>query len=147
MTGAPPRGGWARMVAELHVNDLQASLGFWQGVLGFAVAYARAEEGFAYLEHPDGPQVMLCRRNGRFETGAMAPPLGQGVMFQLYLDDIAPVLAALEQRGWPLYLAPREVWRRTGDRESGQREAFVQDPDGYLLMVAQALGERALVGA
>jgi hypothetical protein len=77
----------------------------------------------------------------------MAPPLGQGVMFQLYLDDIAPVLAALEQRGWPLYLAPREVWRRTGDRESGQREAFVQDPDGYLLMVAQALGERALVGA
>ncbi len=147
MTGAPPRGGWARMVAELHVNHLPQSLEFWQGVLGFTVAYAREEEGFAYLEHPDGPQVMLCRRNGRFETGAMVAPLGQGVMFQLYLDDIAPVLAMLDQRGWPLYLAPRDVWRRTGDRESGQREAFVQDPDGYLLMVAQALGERALAEA
>jgi len=26
--GAPPRSGWARMVSELHVNDLSASLSF-----------------------------------------------------------------------------------------------------------------------
>lgn len=44
---------------------------------------------------------------------------------------------------WPLYAGPREVWRQTGQIESGQREIFVQDPDGYLLMLAQEFGQRS----
>ncbi|MBU8536979.1 VOC family protein [Falsiroseomonas tokyonensis] len=141
--GAPPRSGWAGFVPELMVNDLPASLAFWREVLGFGLAYDRPEELFVYLEHPDaGQQAMLCQRSGRFETGPMDRPLGQGVMFQLYLSRLAPVLAALAARSWPIHQGPREIWRCTGDRESGQREVFVQDPDGYLLMVAQNLGER-----
>jgi catechol 2,3-dioxygenase-like lactoylglutathione lyase family enzyme len=146
MFGAPPRHGWARMVPELHVTDLATSLGFWRDVLGFGVAYQRAEEFFVYLERAEGAQVMLCQRNGRFETGPMQPPLGQGAMFQIYVDTIEPILAALRLAEWPIYLGPREVWRRTGDQESGQREVFVQDPDGYLLMLASSVGRRA-VGA
>lgn len=65
-------------------------------------------------------------------------------MFQIYLGDIEPVLAALGARGWPIYLGPREAWRRTGDCESGQREILVQDPDGYLLMIAQNIGRRPI---
>ena len=65
-------------------------------------------------------------------------------MFQIYLQNIDPVMSALEACCWPIYLGPREVWRQTGDRESGQREVFVQDPDGYLLMVAQDIGERPI---
>ncbi len=34
--------------------------------------------------------------------------------------------------------------RRAGDQETGQREFFLQDPDGYLIMVAQNLGERPI---
>jgi len=142
--GAPPRTGWARMVVELHVNDLAESLSFWRDVLGFGTAFERAEERFVYLEHAQGHQIMLCQRHGRFETGALDHPLGQGAMLQIYLDDIAPVLQALTARNWAIYLGPREVWRRTGDRESGQREVFVQDPDGYLIMVAHNIGERPL---
>ena len=142
----PPRSGWARMVVELHVNDLAASLSFWQGVLAFSVAFDRPEERFAYLEHPEGHQIMLCQRHGRFETGPLDMPLGQGAMFQIYLADIEPVLFALAERDWPIYLGPRVVWRRTGDCESGQREVFVQDPDGYLVMVAQNIGRRPLSG-
>ena len=141
---APPKSGWARMVTELHVSDLDASLAFWSGIIGFEIAYARAAEKFVYLEHPEGQQIMLCQRHGRFETGPMQPPLGQGAMFQIYLGSLAPILAKLEIRKWPIYLGPREVWRNTGDRESGQREVFVQDPDGYLLMVAQNIGEKLL---
>ena len=144
VNGAPPRGGWARMVVELHVNDLTGSLSFWGDVLGFQTAFDRAEERFAYLEHPEGHQIMLCQRHGRFETGPLDRPLGQGVMLQIYLEDIAPVLQALTARNWAIYLGPREVWRQTGDRESGQREVFVQDPDGYLIMVAHNIGERPL---
>jgi catechol 2,3-dioxygenase-like lactoylglutathione lyase family enzyme len=132
------------MVVELHVNDLAESLAFWREVLGFQMAFERAEERFAYLEHPEGHQIMLCQRHGRFETGPLDRPLGQGVMLQIYLEDIAPVLRVLTARNWPIYLGPREVWRRTGDRESGQREVFVQDPDGYLIMVAHSTGEKPL---
>jgi catechol 2,3-dioxygenase-like lactoylglutathione lyase family enzyme len=132
------------MVPELHVADIGASLSFWRDHLGFRIAYERREEQFVYLERPEGAEIMLCQRHGRFETGPMAYPLGQGAMFQLYVDSIEPVVAALSSAGWPLYLGPRTVWRRTGDRESGQREVFVQDPDGYLVMVAHGIGERPI---
>lgn len=142
--GGPPKSGWAKMVPELHVADLAASLAFWRDLLGFQIAYGRPAERFVYLEHADRAQVMLCQRNGRFETGAMAYPLSQGAMFQVYVTGIEPVLAALTARNWPIYLGPREVWRRVGARDSGQREVFVQDPDGYLVMVAADLGWRAV---
>jgi len=114
------------------------------GGLAFRLAFDRPEERLVYMEHAEGHQIMLCQRHGRFETGALEPPLGQGAMFQIYLADIGPVLAALAERDWPIYLGPREVWRATGDHESGQREVFVQDPDGYLLMVAENIGRRPL---
>jgi len=142
--GAPPKSGWAKMVSELHVENLDASLAFWRDILGFEIAFQRPAERFVYLEHPEGHQIMLCEKNGRFETGPLDPPLGRGVMLQLYFASIDRVLAAVTARKWPVYMAPREIWRRVGDREEGQREFFVQDPDGYLIMVAEILGERSL---
>jgi catechol 2,3-dioxygenase-like lactoylglutathione lyase family enzyme len=71
---APPKTGWAKMVAELHVTDLDVSLAFWRDILGFEIAYERGTEKFVYLEHPEGQQIMLCQRHGRFETGAMQYP-------------------------------------------------------------------------
>ena len=142
---SPPRAGWAPMVPELLVSDLDASLAFWRGRLGFWIAYSRI--GFVYLERPEGAQVMLCERDGTFETGPMETPFGRGAMFQLYLDGIEAVAAGFAGRGPSVFMPLREVWRRTGDRESGQREFFVQDPDGYLVMVAERIGERPLAPA
>jgi catechol 2,3-dioxygenase-like lactoylglutathione lyase family enzyme len=139
---APSKTGWAKIVTELDVADLEASLAFWRDILGFEIAYKREEEKFVYLEHPEGQQIMLCQRHGRFETGSMQPPLGQGAMFQIYFVEIGPILTSLAAQNWPIYLGPREVWRKTGDRESSQQEVFVQDPDGYLLMLAQSIGEK-----
>jgi catechol 2,3-dioxygenase-like lactoylglutathione lyase family enzyme len=144
MHGAPPKSGWAKLAPELHVNDIEASLEFWRSILGFEIAYERPEEKFVYLEHPDGHQVMLCQRHGRFETGPFEYPLGRGVMLQLYFESIEPAWAAVSARQWPVYHELREIWRRAGDCESGQREFFLQDPDGYLIMVAQNLGERPI---
>ena len=96
------------------------------------------------MEHAEGHQILLCQGHGRLETGALEAPLGQGAMFQIYLAEIGPVLAALAERNWPIYLGPRAVWRATGDHESGQREVFAQDPDGYLLIVAENIGRRPL---
>ena len=60
------------------------------------------------------------------------------------LTSIEPITRSLDVAGWPLYAGPREVWREVGDRQAGQREIFVLDPDGYLVMVADDLGERPL---
>ena len=142
--GSPPRSGWAKMVAELHVNDLGVSLAFWRDVLDFGVAYQRPDDRFVYLEHAEGHQIMLCQRNGRFETGPLIHPLGQGAMFQFYLDNVGPVIDRLHSQNWPIYLGPREIWRQVGNSEHGQLEVFVQDPDGYLLVLAQHIGKRPL---
>ena len=146
--GAPPLTGWQALVCELHVEDIAASRDFWCDALGFRVAYERPAEKFLYIERPladgRGAQLMLCQRNGRWETGPMHPPLGQGMMFQIQVDDLAPIKEALAARTWPIHTPLRDAWRVTGDRESGQRELFIQDPDGYLIMLNENLGERPL---
>lgn len=142
--GAPPRTGWASVVSELLVSDIGQSLEFWRGVLGFAIAYERPDEGFAYLERPDGPQIMLHERCGVWETGLLERPFGRGVMFQVYVESLEPLLQAVAASTFPIHHGPREVWRRHGDRSGGQREVFVLDPDGYLVMLAERLGHRPL---
>ena len=142
--GKPPRGGFARLVPELLVTDLSESLAFWLNALGFKIAYQRPEHGFAYLERGEGAQIMLCERSGNWETGALEFPFGRGAMFQIFVDDVDAVAAALADLNVSLFAGPREVWRRYGDREGGKREIFVLDPDGYLVMFAHDLGERPL---
>ena len=142
--GAPPRIGWAKLVCELLVSDIRRSTSFWSNVLGFQVAYQRPEQHFVYLERREGAQIMLCQRSGNWETAELEQPYGRGAMFQVFVDSIADTRSNLSAAGWPLYAGPREVWRRYGDREGGQREIVVQDPDGYLLMIAENLDERPL---
>jgi catechol 2,3-dioxygenase-like lactoylglutathione lyase family enzyme len=144
--GAPPKGGWSKLVPELLVSDIDASLSFWCGVLAFEIAYQRPAEKFVYLQRPEGIQIMLCERSGKWETAPLDQPYGRGTMFQLYVEDWDDLFAAVNAAGWPLHSGPREVWRRHGDREGGQREFFVQDPDGYLLMIAQMIGQRPIAG-
>jgi catechol 2,3-dioxygenase-like lactoylglutathione lyase family enzyme len=135
VAGAPPSGGFAPLVPELIVTDLEISLAFWRDLLGFRVAYDRPEQRFVYLER-GGAQAMLRQRDGVWETGPLTPPLGRGIMFQIEVADLPSLESALAAAGWPLHAGPREVWRQAGDRRVGQREIFVLDPDGYLLMLA-----------
>lgn len=142
-TGAPP-APWAMLMAEMMVTDYPASLAFWTGVLGFSVAFTRPAQDLACLCHPDGAQIMIYRRDGDWETGPMQAPFGRGMVVQVYLSDVDAAAARVVAAGLPFYVAPREKWRDWGDRLGGQREFLVQDPDGYLIMVVQRLGERPL---
>jgi catechol 2,3-dioxygenase-like lactoylglutathione lyase family enzyme len=165
--GHLPVGGFAPMVPELDVLDLEASLSFWCGILGFTVAYDRPERGFAYLEWPVaaagqatpvrdglgqakpvapvcGAQVMLCRRNGHWETATAERPFGRGINFQFHVDSLSPLLERLSDAGWKLFRPVEDNWYRAGDLETGCREFLVQDPDGYLLRFSENLGLRPL---
>jgi hypothetical protein len=142
--GAPPKSGWAQFVPELLVEDLGASLSFWRELLGFGIAYERPKDRFVYLERADGIQLMLCQRSGNWETGSLERPFGRGAMFQMYVESVDPILAKIQSSGQQLYVDLREVWRQCGNCEGGQREFFLQDPGGYLVMVAELIGERPL---
>lgn len=116
---------------------------------GRATAYALYRMNWAYERGlqsgaVEGAQIMLSQRSGKWETAPLDRPYGRGVMFQVYVTSIEPVKRSLEAAGWPLHAGPREVWRDVGDRLAGQREIFVLDPDGYLVMVADDLGDRPL---
>ena len=132
------------LVPELLVSDLEASLDFWVGLIGFRVAYDRPEEGFAFLRREAGAVMLedLNRARRTWRTGSLDRPFGRGINLQIDVTDLDPPLAALHAKGWPLYLAPEERWYRAGDHETGQRQFLVQDPDGYLLRLCQPLGRR-----
>ncbi|MDD2766031.1 MAG: VOC family protein [Opitutaceae bacterium] len=135
---------WAKLVPELVVADLEASLRFWRDLIGFSVAYDRPEAGFAYLDL-DGAQVMLEQRGAaerQWETGPLETPLGRGVNFQIEVPTLQPILDRLAGASWPLFMEPEEAWYRAGEVEVGQRQFLVMDPDGYLLRLAEDIGER-----
>lgn len=141
MPGHPP-ARWGTMIPELIVFDYEKTLPFWRDVLGFVVQFDRPSEKLAMLEHPDGAQVMFFEREGSWETGAFEPPLGRGVIIQVFVADVNAVAARVEAAGLSYFVPPFEKWRDWGDRLGGQREFLLQDPDGYLVKIAQALGER-----
>jgi hypothetical protein len=89
-------------VPELLVSDIGASLEFWCDRLGFAIAYKRPEEAFAYLARPEDAQIMLSQRSGKWETMPLDRPYGRGAMFQMYVTDIEPaatgITAYLQER-------------------------------------------------
>jgi catechol 2,3-dioxygenase-like lactoylglutathione lyase family enzyme len=142
----------AALVPELLVGDLAASVDFWCVLIGFRVRHDRPEEGFAYLElaQPDGgfAEVMLEQRNPaarQWITGTLDRPLGRGINFEIAHPDLEATLLRLAAAAWPLYLPPEEKWYRAGDCALGQRQFLVQDPDGYLLRLAQDIGKRSWV--
>jgi catechol 2,3-dioxygenase-like lactoylglutathione lyase family enzyme len=136
-----PTGGFARLVPELDVLDLEQSKNFWCGILGFRIAYQRPENRFAYIEL-QGSQVMLNQQNGNWETGPLERPLGRGINFQMFVDSVTPLLDALSREKWPLFRESHDAWYRIAGEQRGNRQFLVQDPDGYLLRFAQDLGTR-----
>ena len=57
-----------RLVPELHCSDLDKSLAFYVGLLGFRILYDRPEDRFAYLDR-SGAELMLGIRAGRADAG------------------------------------------------------------------------------
>ena len=123
---------------ELSVFDLDASRRFYCDLLGFEVAYERAEEGFVFLRL-EGCEVMLDQigRGRTWATGTLERPLGRGLNLQFSVSAIDPLLARLQSAGIALFLPVETKAYRVGDADVVQRQFVVQDPDGYLLRFAE----------
>ena len=135
----------ARLIPELEVDDLDRSLAFYTGILGWSVLYARPEERFAFLDL-EGANLMLEQAAGpgrRFHIAPLEHPFGRGVNFQIQVANVdglhARVLAARSHVVLPI----EERWYRRNDHEVGNRQFVVADPDGYRLRFFTDIGRRS----
>ena len=111
------------LVPFVHVADVERSIAFYK-YLGFKVGNTFEPEGklaWAWL-HNESANLMLARAD------APVDPAIQGVLFYVYVADVAAAHAELSSKGIlvgpirsPFY-APRGEFR-------------VADPDGYVVMV------------
>jgi catechol 2,3-dioxygenase-like lactoylglutathione lyase family enzyme len=148
MTTLPPDHKRPNLVPELVVTDLKASLAVWQGLFGFRILYDRPEAGFAYLER-DHVEIMLDQydagppmRQGIWDTGPLERPFGRGINFEITVESLSPLLEALAEAQYPLFMEPEEQWYRANDVDIGVRQFLVTDPDGYLIRFSQSIGTR-----
>ena len=131
------------LVPELSVTDYEASRHFWCNLVGFSLRYERPEEGFGYLVLGNAHLMLDQINQGRtWATGALEPPLGRGINFEVQVENLDAALRRIKKAGGPIFVEPEEKWYRAGDIEIGVRQFLVQDPDGYLLRLQQEIGER-----
>lgn len=133
------------LVPELAVRDLDVSLDFWCGLIGFSVRYARPQERFAYVtlgcSHVMLDQIS-CGRT--WQTAELEPPLGRGINLEIQVPDLDAISKRLEAAGWAYVVKPEQRWYAAGDRLLGVRQFAVMDPDGYLLRPQVEIGERPI---
>ncbi len=131
------------LVPELMVTDFRKSLHFYTKILDFSINYQRPEEGFAFLFLGDA-QLMIDEivPNSRWKTGTFEYPLGRGINFEIDIENAQALCDKLKKHNIPVFMEIEEKWYRKDDREVGNKQFLVQDPDGYLLRFAEDLGER-----
>lgn len=128
-----------RLVPELDVSDLQASLAYYSNVIGFAIVYRRLAEGFAYLDL-EGANVMLEQAGGpgrRFRTAPLERPFGRGINLQIAISDVVALHRRMLAAGADVIVPLEERVYRVNDRAVVQKQFVVADPDGYLLRFFQ----------
>ncbi len=117
----------------LIVQDLDASLAFYTEVLGLKLGHRSGE--YAQLD-TGGTRLALYTRSAMAKTLAMslqAPPANApGFEIGFKVDDVDAVVSELVARGASPAVPPT-------DRFWGQRTAYVRDPDGHLIELAEDL--------
>jgi catechol 2,3-dioxygenase-like lactoylglutathione lyase family enzyme len=115
----------------LIVEDLDRSLEFYTQVLGLPLGH-RARE-YAQLD-TGATRLGLYTRRAMSETLGMEltepPPNAPGFEIGFKVADVDAAYAVLIERGAVSQTPPT-------DRPWGQRTAYVRDPDGHLVELAQ----------
>lgn len=112
-----------------HVADVERSIAFYAD-LGFSVANRVGPPGaapvWAWLES-DAADLMVSRASGPVDAAQ------QAVLFYIYVEDVAAAHGALLAAGHAPGPLQRPFYLPDG-------EFRLEDPDGYVLMLAQSAG-------
>lgn len=115
---------FTRVTPRLPVSDLDASVAWYQEVLGFSLGsmWPEGEPNFAILER-DGVQVQLYVTDTLIDTD-----LGNA-MLSFDVADVKAYHAQVESKA-PIDWGPEVYWY-------GRREFAVTDPNGYMLIFSE----------
>jgi catechol 2,3-dioxygenase-like lactoylglutathione lyase family enzyme len=126
------------LVPELSVRDLATSLDFYVDLAGFAVRYARPDEGFACLERGAAELMLDQLGTGRdWITAPLEPPFGRGINLQIDVEAIDTLAQTMTGAGQTLFTPLETRTYQAGPHTITQRQFCVLDPDGYLLRFCQ----------
>ncbi len=131
-----------KIIPELSVTDLENSLNFYK-TAGFKVEYDRPENKFAFISLGK-IQFMLqeIAPNGKWDISPLTYPFGNGVNFQLEVDDLTVIYNNFKNSNYKIAFDIEENWYRQDNKLLGNKEFLIQDPDGYLLRFSEDLGEK-----
>lgn len=126
----------AKLTPVLVVNDIAATVAFYQDALGFTAETVMPEENpsFASLKHGTCELMLQTVTAMREDIPAAAEtPVGFSGVLYLEVDDLDATRARIP--------APAII---TGDREApyGMTETILRDPNGYVVVVAQQTATR-----
>jgi catechol 2,3-dioxygenase-like lactoylglutathione lyase family enzyme len=118
----------------LIVEDLDRALGFYVDVLGLRLGHRSGD----YVQLDTGTtRLALYTRSAMAKTLGMAldPPVSNAPGFEVgfKVSDVDAAFTELIARGARPVMPPT-------DRFWGQRTAYLRDPDGHLIELAQDLG-------
>lgn len=129
-------------IPELSVSNLANSLKFYMDI-GFKIEYERPENKFVFISLGE-IQFMLqeLSDNDKWTLAPLSYPFGNGINFQLEVDDVEKIYNNLTYSKYPIAFEIEENWYRQDNKLLGNKEFLVQDPDGYLLRFSEDLGEK-----
>ena len=117
----------------LYVNDVEASIHFYQHVLGFPMNL-RVE---SYVEFDTGDVTLSInsRQDVKDALGLPVPEANQASQtFEIgcVVDDVEQTIASMKEKGVSIIKEPaKKPW--------GQTVAYVADPDGHFIEICDAV--------
>jgi len=142
MTGKPPlpdAGAFFEghaLAVSLTVKDLERSLAWYTGALGFAVArrYERGGQLRAVALRAGAVEILITQDDGAKGWDRVK---GEGFSFQITTDqDVDELAQRVVAAGGALAAAPAEA-------PSGARMFRVRDPDGFRLTISSGTRTRS----
>lgn len=130
------------LVPELYCSNIEKTLSFYVGTLGFKILYQRLEEKFAYLQKGNAEMMFEEIGLGRnWITETIEHPYGRGINFQIEVENVDELYNSIKENSIEIFMPIEDKWYQKDDMRVGNRQFIVQDPDGYLLRFYQDLGE------
>jgi len=121
----------ALVAPEFFVRDIQRSIAFYTGALGFTVL--RAEHNFAVVALGEA-HVLLAHESIAPDKATLdSGPRGSGVNVRIMVDDVDAVYRRATSAG-------ARIVDDIADRYYGLRDFILADPDGFMLRFASQTG-------
>lgn len=116
------------------VNDREAALAFWSGLLGFPVEGEASFPGLTVIRLRVGDAILrLCVPDGKVEREAATGPFvaETGLRYiTLTITNLDAVIAQAGAAGYPVPFPPREI-------RAGHRAAQIQDGHGVTVELSE----------